>query len=253
MITKKELELLSNYVETDTLNSNHISYMALVDDSYIELQMRIKSQNRELAIDALIEGKEEEYKNRVNVYSSIANRDGNQIGTISPRIVSTILKNKIADNSPDNIFSNIVSKLENLTSGKSQFDINFPIQPTTMDSPDARFRKLVTKIMTISNLIAIESRMGAAHSVIIGDDIIEYFLSRPDFEFTNSGNGCIGTLSVGMPVFWSEKISKNKVILIRGGKSSGEGLNIVNDLSSGSFFLEETPTWSKYIKWFSVI
>jgi hypothetical protein len=123
--------------------------MALVDDSDIELQMRIKSQNRELAIDALIEGKEEEYKNRDKVYSSIANPDGNQIGTISPRIVSTILKNKIADNSPDNIFSNIVSKLENLTSGKSQFDINFPIQPTTMDSPDARFRKLVTKIMTI--------------------------------------------------------------------------------------------------------
>ena len=252
MITKKELELLSNYVETNALNSNRISYMALVDDSDIELQMRIKSQNRELAIDALIEGKEEEYKNRDKVYSSIANPDGNQIGTISPRIVSTILKNKIADNSPDNIFSNIVSKLENLTSGKSQFDINFPIQPTTMDSPDARFRKLVTKIMTLSKLVAIESRMGAAHSVIIGDDIIEYFLSRPELEFTNSGNGYIGNLS-GMSVFWSEKISKNKVILIRGGKSSGEGLNIVNDLSSGSFFLEETPTWPKYIKWFSVI
>jgi hypothetical protein len=94
--------------------------------------------------------------------------------------------------------------------------------------------------------------MGAAHSVIIGDDIIEYFLSRPELEFTNSGNGYIGNLS-GMSVFWSEKISKNKVILIRGGKSSGEGLNIVNDLSSGSFFLEETPTWPKYIKWFSVI
>lgn len=252
MITKKELELLSNYVEVDKLNSNRISYMALVDDSDIELQMRIKSQNRELAIDALIGGKEEEYKNRDNVYSSIATRDVNQIDTISPRIVSIILKNKIVDNSPDNIFSNIVSKLENLTSGKSQFDINFPIQPTTVDSSDARFRKLVTKIMTISNLIAIESRMGSAHSVIIGDDIIEYFLSRPELEFTNSGNGYIGNLS-GMSVFWSEKISKNKVILTRGGKSSGEGLNIVNDLSSGSFFLEETPTWPKYIKWFSVI
>lgn len=257
MTTKEQLELLSNYTEVNTLTSNRISYLTLMDDSDMELQMRIKSQNRELAIDALIEGKEEEYKNRS--FSGYSSNNPDAIGTISPRIVSIALKNKIVDNSHDNIFINIVSKLENLTSGKSQFDINFSNFTQIIDSNEARFRKIVTTMMRCSSLIAIDSRMGHAHSAIIGTDIVEYFLSQPSFDFikttefkvVNSGSGYIGNLS-GMSVFTSDKISKDKVILTRGGKSSGEGLNIVNELDSSSFYIEETPSWKKYTKWFSV-
>jgi hypothetical protein len=109
--------------------------------------------------------------------------------------------------------------------------------------------------MLVNNMITQTSRVGPASSIIIGEDVFNIISQSSNFSYQVSGTGPIkGTIS-GLSVIFSEKLNKNKVILIRTNSQSQSdiGLNVINDMQNGEFYIKETPNWQKMIHWFSVI
>jgi hypothetical protein len=259
IISKNHLQSICNYTEVSSIKNPQFSYLEMEESNSDDYKRRIQSINRGLAIDALLDNKEEEYKNRETYLEQTFDSEG-YVSTISPKIKTISLKNPIKYNSLDSIFDYTLNQLESLTSNSmtgKNIDLTLSIDHSLSDYDNlqANTRRVLTRIMLVNNMITQTSRVGPASSIIIGEDVFNIISQSSNFSYQVSGTGPIkGTIS-GLSVIFSEKLNKNKVILIRTNSQSQSdiGLNVINDMQNGEFYIKETPNWQKMIHWFSVI
>lgn len=258
IISKNHLQSICNYIEVSSIKNPQFSYLEMEESNSDDYKRRIQSINRGLAIDALLDNKEEEYKNRETYLEESFDSEG-YISTISPKIKTISLNNPIKYNSLDSIFDYTLNQLESLTSNSmigKNLDLTLSIDPSLSDYDNfqSNTRRVLTRISLVNHMITQSSRVGPASSIIIGEDVFNIISQSPNFSYQVSGTGPIkGTIS-GLSVIFSEKLNKNKVILIRTNSQSQSdiGLNVINDMQNGEFYIKETPNWQKMIHWFSV-
>jgi len=257
-ISNNHLKSICNYTE---IQSEHkpqinISYMQMIESGNSEYKREIVKKNRDLAIDALLDiEKVEEYQNREQWEESFDSEG--YVNTISPRIVSLNLNVNKYNNLSD-LYDIVISKLESLTqnpmSGKN-FDYTISNDPniSDYDNFNQNSRKLITRVMMVSNHISMTSRMGPPKTMIVGKKVLDMLVQSPYFSNQVSGTGpIIGNLS-GMSVIFSPLLKKNKIILIRVSERTDPGINLINNTSQNEYYLGETNGWENFIHWFEVI
>ena len=257
IITRDDLEKVCNYSENSkpSLPQGIIHYIDMVEDGPSDEYLReLKRKNRELAIDAVLDNKVEEFKNRESFLDPLDNEG--YMSTISAKVMSVnATASKFTDN--NQLFDDIISKLDSLTSKPMNIpqSLNLIIQndPSLTDSENemANSRKLMSKIMMTSNLIATTSRRGPANSIIIGLEAYKYLLHLNGIVVSN---GVVSGSLMGINIIPSPHIKPNKIIMMRTDKQSGGGLNVVRNINDSTYFMVETPnSWDKSINWFEII
>jgi hypothetical protein len=149
IISKNHLQSICNYIEVSSIKNPQFSYIEMEESNSDDYKRRIQSINRGLAIDALLENKEEEYKNRENYLDFDSE---SHVSTVTPKIKTISLKNPIKYNSLDSIFDYTLYQLESLTSksmtGKN-IDLTLSTDPSLSDYDNfqANTRRVLTRIM----------------------------------------------------------------------------------------------------------
>jgi len=255
-ISSKDLEKICNYVES-TKPSLPQSVMTFIDWDEVpneEYQRELKRKNRELAIDAIVEGKVEEFKNREPFSNPLDNES--YMMTITPKLNSINVQGKTYLDLFD-IYNDIMMTLESLTSKPMIIpqNLNVSIQKdsnlTDSENEMALSRKVITRIMMTSNLISSTSRTGPANTIIVGLDAYKYLLMSN--AMMNNNEGVVTGNINGMNVIPTPYIKSNKIIMMRNVQKTENGLNVINCSNDMRYFLKETPNWNKIINWFEII
>jgi len=255
-ISSKDLEKICNYVES-TKPSLPQSVMTFIDWDEVpneEYQRELKRKNRELAIDAIVEGKVEEFKNREPFSNPLDNES--YMMTITPKLNSINVQGKTYLDLFD-IYNDIMMTLESLTSKPMIIpqNLNVSIQKdsnlTDSENEMALSRKVITRIMMTSNLISSTGRTGPANTIIVGLDAYKYLLMSN--AMMNNNEGVVTGNINGMNVIPTPYIKSNKIIMMRNVQKTENGLNVINCSNDMRYFLKETPNWNKIINWFEII
>ena len=255
-ISSKDLEKVCNYVESTkpSLPKAQMNFMDWVEEPNEEYQRELKRKNRELAIDAIIEDKVEEFKNR-EPFSNPLDNEGYMM-TITPKLNSINVQGKTYLDTSD-IYVDIINTLESLTSKPmtTPQNLNVFIQKdhslTDSENEMALSRRVMTRIMMVSNFIASTGRTGPANNIIVGLDVYKYFLMS-NMMVSNNDGVVSGNIN-GMNVIPTHFIKSNKVIMMRNVQKTENGLNVINCPNDMRYFLKETPNWNKIINWFEII
>lgn len=257
MITSKDLEKICNYVESTkpSLPQIMMNYIDYIEEPNDEYKRALKRKNRELAIDAILEDKIEEFKNREHLNDNPLDNEG-YISSISPRVMSLNVQGKNYLDLTD-IFTDVMNTLESLTSTPmlipQNLDIHIQNNHSLTDSENlmANSRRVISRIIMVSSLIATDSRIGPANSLIIGLDAYKYLLVSNGMTMLDNG---ISTGDInGIRVIPSPYIKSNKVIMMRNIQKTEGGLNVINCPNDMRYFLKETSNWDRRIKWFEII
>jgi len=257
IISSKDLEKVCNYVESTkpSLPQASMNFIDFEEEPNEEYQRELKRKNRELAIDAIIEDKVEEFKNRESFINPLDNEG--YMSTISPKIKSINVKGKTYLDLTD-IYTDIMMTLESLTSSPmstpQNLNINIQNDPSLTDFENlmALSRRVVSKIILLSNYISSTGRTGPANTIIIGLDAYKYLLLSNGM-MTSSNDGVVTGNINGMNVIPSPYIKSNKIIMMRNVQKTENGLNVINCTNDMRYFLKETPNYSKIINWFEII
>jgi hypothetical protein len=256
IISSKDLEKICNYVESSkpSLPQVQMTFIDFEESTTEEYQRELKRKNRELAIDAIVDGKVEEFKNREAFSNPLDNES--YMMTITPKLNSINVQGKTYLDLFD-IYNDIMMTLESLTS-KSMIipqNLNVLIQkdPNLTDSENemALSRKVITRIMMTSNLISSTGRTGPANTIIVGLDAYKYLLMSNGMM--NNDDGIVTGNINGMNVIPTPYIKSNKIIMMRNVQKTENGLNVINCPNDMRYFLKETPNWDKIINWFEII
>jgi hypothetical protein len=260
IITRDDLEKVCNYTENSkpSLPKGIIAYLDMVEEPNEEYKRELKRKNRELAIDAVLDNKIDEFKNRESFLDPLENEGF--MSTISAKVMSVnATASKFIDN--NQLFSEIILKLESLTLKPMNIpqSLNLIIQNnpslTHSENEMANSRKLMSKITMLSNLIAKTSRRGPANSMIVGLEAYKYILlsNSNSITLTNDNKIVTGNM-MGINIIPSPYIKPNKIIMMKTDKQSGGGLNVVRNVNDSTYFMVETPnSWDKSIHWFEII
>ena len=258
IVTLYDLEKICNYSENSkaSLPNGIIYYLEFVESDTEEYKNLVKSKRRDLTIDAILEDKIDEWTD-----SETWGIDLDQEGytrSISPQIKSLTVKSQIfIDN--QSLYYDIVKKLELLTSqpmtNPQNINVTIKNDPnlTSYDNDNSNFRKIISKIMMLNSMVAMDSRIGPANSMLVGLDVYMYLLRSNTFTIQNNGTTVTGNIS-GIDIIPSHLINPKKVILMRNSTKSEIGLNVINNINDSTYFMAETPgSWEKCIKWFEII
>ena len=270
IISHSDLEKICYYRQnTKPSNQNSVIYYIDFDYDDGEYKREMTKINRNLAIDAVIDGKEEEYKNR----NIVENSDPFGLGTtnvISPKVKSfPLTANKFV--SLEKLYEDIILRLEHLTQTPmnlkygvgipQSMDLQIPPKdPNLTESENHQkfFRKIISRLLSCSNLIATQGRIGPAHTAIVGTEFLEYIV-KSDYTWSAtpsivSDTPVVGQLA-GMNIIYSHLINPRKAILVRGGSNKDSpGMHVVNNINDGTYFMGETPgSMNKQISWFELI
>ena len=255
-ISSKDLEKICNYVESKnpSLPQCVMNFIDFEESTTEEYQREIKRKNRELAIDAIVDGKVEEFKNREPFSNPLDNES--YMMTITPKLNSINVQGKTYLDLFD-IYNDVMMTLESLTSNSMNIpqNLNVSIQKdpnlTDYENESSTSRKVITRVMMTSNLISSTGRTGPANTIIVGLEAYKYLLISNAMMSNNDGvvSGNIN----GMNVIPSPYIKSNKIIMMRNVQKTENGLNVINCPNDMRYFLKETPNWDKIINWFEII
>ena len=256
IISSKDLEKVCNYVESTkpSLPQVQMVFMDFAEEPNDEYKRALKRKNRELAIDAILDDKVEEFKNRESFGNPLDNEG--YIATISPKLNSINVQGKTYLDLTD-IFTDVMNTLESLTSSSMNIpqNLNIHIQKDTnltdFENESSTSRRVITRMMMINNLIASTGRTGPANSAIVGLDVYKYLMISNGMMMNTDGivSGNIN----GINIIPSPYIKSNKIIMMRNVQKTENGLNVINCPNDMRYFLKETPNWHKIINWFEVI
>ena len=255
-ISSKDLEKICNYVESTkpSLPQVQMTFMDWVEEPNEEYQRELKRKNRELAIDAIVEGKVEEFKNR-EPFSNPLDNESHRM-TITPKLNSINVQGKTYLDLGD-IFIDVMNTLESLTSKQMNIpqNLNVSIQKdpnlTDYENESSTSRRVMTRIMMTSNLISSTGRTGPANTIIVGLDAYKYLMMSNGM--INNDDGIVTGNINGMNVIPAPYIKSNKIIMMRNVQKTENGLNVINCPNDMRYFLKETPNYSKIINWFEII
>lgn len=256
-ISNKDLIAVCNYVESNRPSQPQavMTFMDWVEEPNEEYQRELKRKNRELAIDAIVDGKVEEFKNREPFKNPLDNES--YMSVISPKINSINVQGKTYLDLTD-IYTDIMTTLEKLTStpmGVPQnLNVNYQKDSNLTESENemALSRRVITRMMMVSSLIASSGRNGPANTAIVGLDAYKYLLLSNGMMVSNNQGVVNGNIN-GINVIPSPYIKSNKIIMMRNNQKTENGLNVINCPNEMRYFLKETPNWNKIINWFEVI
>ncbi|MCF8135317.1 MAG: hypothetical protein K9J32_07495 [Synechococcus lacustris] len=256
IISVKDLEKVCNYVESTkpSLPQVVMTFMDWDESPNEEYQRELKRKNRELAIDAIVDDKVEEFKNREPFSNPLDNES--YMMTITPKLNSINVQGKTYLDLFD-IYNDVMMTLESLTSKPMVIPQNFNISIqkdsnlTDYENESSTSRKVITKIMMMRNLISSTSRTGPANTIIVGLEAYKYLLISNAMMSNNDGVAS-GNIN-GMNVIPTPYIKSNKIIMMRNVQKNENGLNVINCPNDMRYFLKETPNWDKIINWFEII
>ena len=256
IISSKDLEKICNYVESTkpSLPQVVMTFMDWDESSNEEYQRELKRKNRELAIDAIVDDKVEEFKNREPFSNPLDNES--YMMTITPKLNSINVQGKTYLDLFD-IYNDVMMTLESLTSKPMTIPQNLNVSTqkdpnlTDYENESSTSRKVITKIMMTRNLISSTGRTGPANTIIVGLDAYKYLLISNAMMSNN--DGVISGNINGMNVIPSPYIKSNKIIMMRNVQKTENGLNVINCPNDMRYFLKETPNWDKIINWFEII
>lgn len=245
------IEKICNYSE-DTKNpyqpSISLSYIDMITEDEDAKLRELKRENRELAIDIILDDKDEsEWENRNNLPNT--GFGSGYTSTISPKLFTVNTRAQKFTSFKD-LEYDVFNKLENLTKNTplsisklliNTLDLTIP----TDNDLEAFGRRVLTKIAMCSNFIAMESRKGIANTVIVGRNAIEYIQSHEKITIDNT------SILGGMNLIVSQYIDPDKVIVMRTENTPGVGLNVILKPNDLVYYMVETPqSWEKTMKWF---
>ena len=256
MITSNDLKSICNYVESTkpSLPQIVMTFMDWEEVQNDEYQRELKRKNRELAIDAIVDNKVEEFKNR-EAFNNPLDNEGYMM-TISPKLHSINVQGKTYLDLTD-IFTDVMNTLESLTSSPMNIpqNLNIHIQKdpnlTDYENESATSRRVITRMTMVNNLIATTGRTGPANTAIVGLDVYKYLMISNGIIMNS--NGIVSGNIMGINIIPSPYIKSNKIIMMRNVQKTENGLNVINCPNDMRYFLKETPNWNKIINWFEVI
>jgi len=259
IVTRYDLEKVCNYSENSksSLPNGIIYYLEFVESDTEEYKNLVKSKRRDLTIDAILEDKVDEWNDSSETWEKDLDQEG-YTRSISPQMKSIAVRSqKIVDN--QSLYYDIVKKLELLTSqpmtNPQNINVTIKNDPnlTSYDNDQSNFRRIVSKIMMLNSMVAMDSRIGPANSMLVGLDVYMYLLKSNTFTIQNNGTTVTGNIS-GFDIIPSHLINPKKAILMRNSNKPGIGLNVINNINDSTYFMAETPgSWEKCIKWFEII
>ena len=244
---KTNIEKICNYTE-DTKNPYQpaisLSYIDMItEDEDIQLR-ELKRENRELAIDIILDEKDEsEWENRNNLPNT--GFSSGYTSTISPKIFTVNTRAQKFTSFKDLEYE-IFNKLESLTKNVPTSIAKLPGNTLNLTIPthndfEAFKRRVLTKITMCSNFIAMESAKGIANSVIVGTNAIQYIEEYKQ----------MGSILGGMNLIVTPFIDPDKIIVMRTENTAGVGLNVILKPNDSMYYMVETPqSWEKTMKWF---
>jgi hypothetical protein len=245
------IEKICNYSE-DTKNpyqpSISISYIDMITEDEDAQLRELKRENRELAIDIILDEKDEsEWENRNNLPNT--GFGSGYTSTISPKIFTVNTRAQKFTSFKDLEYE-VFNKLEILTKNVPTSIAKLPGNtlnitiPTDNDSEAFR-RRVLTKITMCSNFIAMESAKGIANTVIVGINTIQYIQGYE--QVIDNNTSILG----GMNLIVTPYIDPDKIIVMRTENTTGVGLNVILKTNDSMYYMVETPqSWEKTMKWF---
>lgn len=255
MITSKDLEKICNYVEStkSSLPQAQMTFMDFAEEPNDEYKRALQRKNRELAIDAILDNKVEEFNNR-DFFNNPLDNEG-YISTIAPKLNSINVQGKTYLDLTD-IFTDVMMTLESLTSSAMNIpqNLNIQIQKNTKltdyENESSTSRRVITRMTMVNNLIASTGRTGPANSAIIGLGVYKYLMISNAIMMNT--DGIVSGNMMGINIIPSPHIKSNKIIMMRNVQKTENGLNVINYPNDMRYFLKETPNWHKVINWFEV-
>ena len=244
---KDKLKSICNYSEENKTmpSAAQIMYMDFVYENE-EQKREEKRKKRNLAIDTVLDEVEENGDYSESLLSQW--NDDTIGGVISPKIMSI---NVSAQNYKDDefLYNDVINFLENNTKQKHNGPLNLDYvamndpHKTLEENNQSNFRRIVTKVMHASNLIAVDGSIGPATSVIVGKKNWDWFSS--DYI---GNNNMLGNINI----IFDENITNDKIIVCRGSSSNNTGLILVNNIFDNTYYFKETPNWERQYVWFTL-
>lgn len=246
---KKEIKYLCNFYEKQHSGSvATISYMDYIEEDTLEEQLKIKSKNRELAIDIMTGEKEESsWNSRID----LPILEDNYTQTISPKIFSMTVQGK-PFTSYEDLQTDILNYIENFTQGQpvlkngmSSFDLTITNDPdkTSRENFEYNQRRTMSKLVSCGSYIAMSNRRGPGTTLIVHPETISKYFE--DKTLVKSAN---------YTLIESNIISKDKFIILRADINGGneDGLFVIKSLDEDRYFMKETPSLKNRIMWFHI-
>jgi hypothetical protein len=247
MTTSDKLKLITNLSEKEVSQPQiSVTYIDMISSDDEEYLRELKQKNRELAVDAILDDKVEEFE-KYKESNPFTNSNENlpfstsvvSSSMISPKILKANL-NATPYQSDDDIYKTVISFLDQNTMSQKSTEKgpNTSLDVQLTGDFDQDRRRVITKIMMSSNIIAMDGRIGSGTSVICGQNVYQY-INGEIF-----GNGLTHILD------WT--IDPDKVIVCRSSKQDQSGLILIKDEKNKNFFFGQTTRWSKQYCWFWV-
>lgn len=243
-VSLDDLKLVSNYVESKSKNQKlaQLTYMDMIETTNEEWLASYKRKKRDNRIDALLNNTEEKV---IDDYNTPSLDFSEYPSSIQP-VVKTITLNAKNYLDPSDIINDILGELENQTSTKSQLgDVN------RISDLESLSQSISSKINQLSHHVSMKSRLGPAKTVILGLEAWQILKIRNPFILQQKGISQ-GSM-MGMDLIPTNKISPNKVIVMRVENQSNIGINLVNSINEMRYYLGFTPNWERQINWFNII
>lgn len=245
----EEIKYLCNFYEKQHSGPvATISYMDFIEEDTHQEQLKVKSQNRELAIDIMTGEKEESsWDNRVD----LPKIDDNYIQTIGPKIFSMTVQGKPFTCYED-LHTDILKYIESFTQGQpvlkngmSSFDLTLTNEPdkTSREKFEYNQRRIMSKLVSCGSYITMSNRRGPGTTLIVHPETISKYFG--DKTLVNSTN---------YTLIESNIISKDKFIVLRADINNGneDGLFVIKSLDEDRYFMKETPSLKNRIMWFHI-
>ena len=239
---KEDLKKICNYSDKQMSHPTaQLMYVDAFSSEDEEYKRMVKRQNRELVVDAILDDKVEELnlfkENQVTDVSQQYNPT-TQMGIISPKIIKINLTAQKFE-SYEKLWNEVIDFLNQNTQGPKNLKLrNQSLDYKLINEYETDYRKIISKILMSSNIIAMDGRIGPGTSVIYGKNLLPY-MSR----FKDNG----------LTTYYSKLIDDDKVIVCRGCNIDQPGLLFIDNSTTGNYFFNQTPNWHKQYCWFKII
>ncbi len=245
-----DLKNICNYSDKQmSLPNAQLMYVDMISSDDEEYQRMVKRQNRELVVDAILDDKVEELnifrENQVTDVSQQYN-SSSTMGVISPKIMQINMTakkfqtyQKLWDEVVDFLNKNTQNQKSKANGPFSSLDVNLQGDFQT------DFRKIISKILMCSSIIAMDGRIGPAKSILYGKKLIPYINNAINQFGSNNINGLIA--------HYSDLVDDDKIIVCRANNIDQPGLIFIDNSTTGNYFFNQTPNWNKQYCWFRII
>jgi hypothetical protein len=246
---KEKLQDICNYSEKQ-INGNltQLMYIDMLSSEDEEYQRMIKQQNRELVVDAILDDKVEELnifrENQVTDVSSKYN-PATTMGIISPKVMQISMTAKKFET-----YQKLWNEIVDFLNKNTQNPKNIKQRSQNLDYKltgdyETDHKKIISKILMCSSIIAMDGRIGPAKSILYGKNLIPYI----NYAINQFGSNNIN----GLVAHQSDLVDDDKVIVCRSNNSDQSGLLLIDDQQNGQYFFNQTTNWNKQYCWFRIM